>query len=116
MQQRIEDWKPGRLIDYARNPRKNDHAVDRIAAAIKEFGFRVPILAKSDIENHTKPGEIMYEPFSGSGSQIIAAEQTARRCFAMELSANYCDVAVRRWQAFTGQRATHATNGVLFPA
>lgn len=36
------------LIPYARNPRNNDHAVDRAAAAIKEFGFRVPIVAKSD--------------------------------------------------------------------
>ena len=36
------------LIEYARNPRKNDHAVDKVAAAIREFGFRVPIMAKSD--------------------------------------------------------------------
>ena len=45
------------LIPYARNPRKNDHAVDRVAAAIKEFGFRVPILAKSDglvIDGHLR--------------------------------------------------------------
>lgn len=41
-------WPIDRLIEYARNPRKNDHAVDQIAAAIREFGFRVPILAKSD--------------------------------------------------------------------
>jgi ParB-like chromosome segregation protein Spo0J len=44
----IEQWPIERLIDYARNPRKNDHAVDRVAAAIREFGFRVPIIAKSD--------------------------------------------------------------------
>ena len=45
---KTELWPLERLIDYARNPRKNDHAVDRVAAAIKEFGFRVPIVAKSD--------------------------------------------------------------------
>lgn len=45
---KTELWPLERLIDYARNPRKNDHAVDRVAAAIKEFGFRVPIIAKSD--------------------------------------------------------------------
>jgi ParB-like chromosome segregation protein Spo0J len=45
---KTETWPLERLIDYARNPRKNDHAVDRVAAAIKEFGFRVPIVAKSD--------------------------------------------------------------------
>lgn len=44
----FETWPIERLIEYARNPRKNDHAVDKIAAAIKEFGFRVPVVAKSD--------------------------------------------------------------------
>jgi len=46
--QHLESWPTDSLIEYARNPRKNDHAVDRVAAAIREFGFRVPILAKSD--------------------------------------------------------------------
>jgi len=44
----FETWPIDRCIDYARNPRKNDHAVDDMAAAIREFGFRVPIVAKSD--------------------------------------------------------------------
>jgi len=44
----FETWPIERCIDYARNPRKNDHAVDKVAAAIREFGFRVPICAKSD--------------------------------------------------------------------
>lgn len=43
-----ETWQIDKLIEYARNPRKNDHAVDRVAAAIREFGFRVPVVAKSD--------------------------------------------------------------------
>ena len=43
-----ETWPIDKLIEYARNPRKNDHAVDRVAAAIREFGFRVPVVAKSD--------------------------------------------------------------------
>jgi len=46
--QQLEYWPVSDLIEYARNPRKNDHAVDKVAAAIREFGFRVPILAKSD--------------------------------------------------------------------
>ena len=46
--QQLESWPTDSLIEYARNPRKNNHAVDRVAAAIREFGFRVPILAKSD--------------------------------------------------------------------
>jgi len=48
MNQELQQWPIEKLIPYARNPRKNDHAVDRIASAIKEFGFRVPLLAKSD--------------------------------------------------------------------
>ena len=67
------------------------------------------------IENHTKAGEIMYEPFSGSGSQIIAAEQTARICYAMELSPAYVDVSVRRWQQYTGNVAVNAETGEKFP-
>lgn len=45
---KVEHWPIEKLIEYARNPRKNDHAVDQVAAAIKEFGFRVPLVAKSD--------------------------------------------------------------------
>ena len=55
--QTIEEWPVDKLIEYARNPRKNDHAVDRVASAIREFGFRVPILAKSDgslIDGHLR--------------------------------------------------------------
>lgn len=54
---------------------------------------------------HTRPGEICYEPFSGSGSQIIAAERLNRRCFAMELEPVFVDVAVKRWEEFTGRKA-----------
>lgn len=43
-----ETWPIERFIEYARNPRKNDHAVDRVAAAIREFGFRVPMIVRSD--------------------------------------------------------------------
>ncbi len=57
---------------------------------------------------HTKPGDICYEPFSGSGSQIIAAERLGRRCFAMELEPVFCDVAVRRWEEFTGKKGERA--------
>lgn len=61
------------------------------------------------LANHTRPGEVCYEPFAGSGSQVIAAERLGRRCFAMELSPAYCDVIVARWEAFTGRKAVRAT-------
>jgi len=44
----FETWPIEKLIDYVNNPRKNDHAVDKIAAAMREFGFRCPIIVKSD--------------------------------------------------------------------
>lgn len=66
------------------------------------------------IENNSKIGDSVYEPFSGSGTTIIAAEQTGRKCYAMELSPNYVDVAVRRWQEFTGNKATHEATGATF--
>ena len=53
------------------------------------------------ISYHTLLGNIVYEPFSGSGSQIIAAERLGRRCFAMELAPEFVDVAVKRWEDFT---------------
>ncbi|MBI5763656.1 MAG: ParB N-terminal domain-containing protein [Planctomycetes bacterium] len=64
------------------------------------------------MRQHTKAGDICYEPFSGSGSQIIAAEQLSRRCYAMEISPVYCDVAIKRWESFTGRKAklTHRSN------
>lgn len=57
------------------------------------------------ILNHTKQNEIIYEPFSGSGSTIIACEKNNRRCFAMEISPEYVQVCIDRFEKFTGQKA-----------
>lgn len=62
--------------------------------------FEIPM------RNHTRKGGVCYEPFSGSGSQIIAAERLGRRCFALEIERRYADVAVTRWEQFTGRKAT----------
>lgn len=69
---------------------------------------------KRPIENNSSPGQAVYEPFSGSGTTIIAAEMTGRSCFAMELNEAYVDMAVTRWQQFTGKEATHAETGETF--
>lgn len=61
---------------------------------------------KRPIENNSSPGQAVYEPFSGSGTTIIAAEMTGRTCHAIELNPAYIDVAVKRWEDFTGQKAT----------
>lgn len=66
------------------------------------------------IENNSSPGQAIYEPFSGSGTTIIAAEQTGRCCYAIELNPAYVDVAVRRWQDFSGGGATLEGDGRTF--
>lgn len=60
---------------------------------------------KRPMENNSSPGQAVYEPFSGSGTTIIAAEITGRACLAMELNPAYVDVAVKRWEDFTGEKA-----------
>lgn len=57
------------------------------------------------MRKHTKRGDICFEPFSGSGSQIIAAEQEGRKCYALELEPVFVEVAVARWEKFTGRKA-----------
>jgi DNA modification methylase len=69
---------------------------------------------RKPIENNSRPGDEIYEPFSGSGTTIIAAEQTKRICYAMELSPNYVDMAVTRWQNFTGKQAILEATGQTF--
>jgi DNA modification methylase len=61
---------------------------------------------KRPIENNSEPGDSIYEPFNGSGTTIIAAEMTARKCYAIEINPAYVDVAIIRWQNFTGKDAT----------
>jgi DNA modification methylase len=69
---------------------------------------------KRPIENNSSPGQAVYEPFSGSGTTIIAGEMTGRCIYAMELSPEYVDVAVKRWQDFTGQKAVLESTGQTF--
>lgn len=57
------------------------------------------------MRQHTRPGEVCYEPFAGSGTQFIAAQRLGRRCFGLEISPRYCDVIVRRFIAMAGEKA-----------
>jgi DNA modification methylase len=66
------------------------------------------------IENNSSPGQAVYDPFVGSGTTIIAAEMTGRACHAIELNPAYVDVAVLRWQQFTGGEATLEATGATF--
>ena len=56
----------------------------------------------------TARGEIVLDPFLGSGTTLIAAERTGRRCYGIEIDPLYVDTVIRRWQAYTGEAARHA--------
>ena len=71
-----------------------------------KHGTQKPVECMSrPMRNHGKRGDYVYDPFVGSGTSLIAAELEGRRCLAIELDPVYCDVVVRRWQNFTGQKA-----------
>jgi DNA modification methylase len=72
--------------------------------------MRRPIL------NNSSPGQAVYEPFIGSGTTLIAAETTGRVCLGIELNPAYVDVAVERWQRFTGKAAVLDGSGEAFGA
>ena len=72
--------------------------------------MRRPIL------NNSSPGQAVYQPFMGSGTTLIAAETTGRVCFGVELNLAYVDVAIERWQAFTGKETMLAETGESFAA
>ena len=88
---------------------------DQDAATI--HGTQKPVeCMRRPILNNSSPGQAVYEPFSGSGTSIIAAETTGRCCHAVELDPAYVDVAVLRWQAFTGEAAVLEGTGEAFAA
>jgi DNA modification methylase len=66
------------------------------------------------LDNNSKSGDGVYDPFVGSGTSIIAAEMTGRTCYACEIDPAYVDVSVLRWQAFTGQSAIRERDGAAF--
>jgi DNA modification methylase len=69
---------------------------------------------RKPIENNSAPGDSVYDPFSGSGTTIIACEVMKRRCLGIELNPAYIDVAVERWQTFTNLAATLEGDGRSF--
>lgn len=75
-------------------------------------------LPKRAIQNSSVPGNIVLDLFGGSGSTLIAAEQTGRRAFLMELAPQYCDLIALRWEGFVGKKALRiaAADAVEVPA
>ncbi|WP_337875579.1 site-specific DNA-methyltransferase [Elioraea sp.] len=77
---------------------------DEDAATV--HGTQKPVeCMRRPIVNNSKRGDLVYEPFAGSGTTIVAAESIGRVCLALEIDPRYCDVIVERWQAFTGSSA-----------
>lgn len=69
------------------------------------------MIYENPIQNHLLNGESLYDPFSGSGSAIIACEKTSHKCFGMEIDPHYCSVIIKRWQDFTGKKAERIVEG-----
>lgn len=71
-------------------------------------------LVERAIRNSSRPGDVVLDPFGGSGTTLIAAEKAGRKARLIELDPKYADVIVRRWQDWTGQQATREADGVAF--
>ena len=111
-------WPQGKMPEKARRPEFSATTVweiDAQAEPSEDHPTQKPLeIFTRAIEAHTLPGEVVLEPFSGSGSQIVAAESLGRRCFAMEQDPRYVDVAIKRWEAATGRTATLEGDGREF--
>lgn len=104
---RPADWRGGRRqstvwnIEHSKN--ETGHSTQKPVECMRR-----PII------NNSAPADAVYEPFSGSGSTLMAAEMTGRHCRAIELNPAYVDVAVKRWQEFTGKIAVLEGDGRSF--
>ncbi len=91
------------------------HISSRDQDAETVHGTQKPVeCMRRPILNNSSPGQAIYEPFTGSGTTLIAAETTGRVCLGIELNPAYIDVTVERWQRFTGQIATLDGDGRAF--
>ena len=100
------DRKQSTVWDIAGVTTANGAAIEAADDA-SIHGTQKPVeCMRRPMENNSKPGDIVYDPFLGSGTTVIAAEQSGRVCYGLEIDPTYVDVIVRRWQNFTGSRAT----------
>ena len=106
-------WHP--ILAYGQDPYlangkgSRPDAISKIESSDNTLGHPCPkpvgvwswVLERGSVNS----GDIVYEPFCGSGTTIIAAEQLGRRCYAIEIEPSYCQVTIDRWEAFTGKTA-----------
>ncbi len=99
------DRKQTTLWSFDRPTRSTDHPTMK-PVNILEYA----------LQNSSKEGDIVLDPFLGSGSTLIACEKTSRKCYGMELDPQYMDVVITRWQNFTGKTAIHEATGQIYSA
>ena len=99
-------WKDGAAHNWY-NDRKQTTVLEfNRPTANREHPTMKPVeLIAYQIENSSKKNDLVFEPFAGSGTTLIACEQLERKCYAMELDPKYCDVIVKRWETLTGEEA-----------
>lgn len=95
-------WKPGEHFNAG------DRAENSVWEVARESGYLHPTtkpveLVMRALRNSSKPGDTVYEPFSGSGSTLVACENMGRKCCAIELAPEYVAVAIQRWHDLTGE-------------
>lgn len=97
------DRKQTTILEFEKPSRNGEHPTMKPVA-----------LFEYQMLNNTKGGDLVLDSFGGSGTTVIAAEKNGRVANCMELDPKYCDVIVKRWQDFTGEKAVHAETGELF--
>jgi len=90
----------------------------RVCGADDDFNVRPTVkpirMVMDALLDVTTPGDLVVDPFLGSGTTLLAAERTRRRCIGVEIEPAYVDLAIRRWQEMTGGQAIHAETGEAF--
>lgn len=99
-------WREGVTRHWCGDRDQSDvWTIERPADAPLHAVMKPLALMERAIANSSRPGDLVLDPFAGSGSTLIACERTGRRCAAVELDPVYVDVAVRRWERFSGATA-----------
>ena len=101
------DMSKSRTVDVHANGKLGSVFVSDVERGVKPHPAMFPVtLPVEYIKACTSQCGNVYEPFCGSGTTLIASEQLGRTCYGMEISPQYCDVIVKRWENLTGQKAS----------
>ncbi len=98
-------WIPGDRHKNSDRTRTTLWQYDRPKANREHPTMKPLDLWAQAVNDGSRAGEVVYDPFLGSGTTLIAAEQLGRKCYGMEISPAYCDVIVKRWETLTGKKA-----------